>query len=131
MFDTQLQSKHLERMNQNVIAMRQKEVFLKFECLMGDIELSCDDFVLSNGKLSFELTDYLVVVVELCPYSIYLTDVPSLYSSLCNKIQQVQHKFADQLKVQHKFANQLSFFFLQEVNLVSGKEPMGLCYGNE
>lgn len=121
MFDTQLQSKHLERMNQNVIAMRQKEVFLKFECLMGDIELSCDDFVLSNGKLSFELTDYLVVVVELCPYSIYLTDVPSLYSSLCNKIQQVQHKFADQL----------SFFFLQEVNLPSGKEPMGLCFPNE
>jgi len=121
MFDTQLQSKHLERMNQNVIAMRQKEVFLKFECLMGDIELSCNDFVLSNGKLSFELTDYLIVVVELCPYSIYLTDVPSLYSSLCNKIQQVQHKFADQL----------SPFFLQEVNLSSGKEPMGLCYGNE
>lgn len=118
MFDTQLQSHHLKRMNQNVIAMRQKEVFLKVEFLMGDIGLSCDDFVLSNGQLSFELTDYLIVVVELCHYSIYLTDIPSLYSSLCNKVQQVQQKFADQL----------SPFFLQEVNLSSGKEPLGLCY---
>ncbi len=131
MFDTQLQNHHLERMIQNVVAMRKDDLFLKFDCLMGDIELSCKDFILSNGKLSFELTDYLVVVVELCPYSIYLTDVPSLYSSLCNKIQQVQHKFADQLKVQHKFADQLSFFFLQEVNLSNGKESVGLCFPNE
>ena len=121
MFDTQLQSHHLKRMNQNVIAMRKDDLFLKFDCLMGDIELSCNDFILGNGKLSFELTDYLIAVMELCHYSIYLADVPSLYSSLCNKVQQVQQEFAEQI----------SPFFLQEVNLSSGTKLMGLCSLNE
>lgn len=121
MFDTQLQNHHLERMIQNVVAMRKDDLLLKFDCLMGDIELSCKGFILSNGKLSFELTDYLIAVMELCHYSIYLADIPSLYSSLCNKVKQVQQQFADQL----------SPFFLQEVNLSNGKESVGLCFPNE
>jgi len=122
MFETPLRQNHLDQMNQNVLAMRKKkDLYLKFDCLVGDIELSCDCFTLGGGELSFNLTDYMVVVFDLGSYSIFLIDTLYLCSLLCQKICQVQLMFSDQI-------GQL---FIREVNWVNDVESMEVRSINE
>lgn len=66
MFGTSLCQHHLERMDQNVLSVQGKDVYLKCECSVGDIELSCDCFALEGRKISFNLADHLVVVLDHC-----------------------------------------------------------------
>ena len=121
MFGTTLQPCHLERMNQNILAMCSKDVHLKCECMVGDLELTCDSFTLGGGQLSFDLTDYLVVMVKLCFYSIYQVDLPKLYRVLCSKVGKVQLRFDDQV----------SKLFIKGVNFVNECErPMAVCNVN-
>lgn len=121
MFGTSLNSYHLERMNQNILFMQKKDVHLKCECSVGDIELSCGCFTLGDGKLSFNLSDCVVVVLDYYYYSIFLVDISRLYSTLCQKVRQVQLEFADQM----------GELFIQEVNWIYDIEAMGVRNINE